>query len=162
MRKLPALVLVSLLTFTIGVGISRRFLRPGVNRSVKLFGPPCREGLVSVEPQLDIPLRITVSGAACDSPQEARVQWAAENVGTAPISRFEIRSVETYDRPVAGRKGVITIGSTLYPHHTSTGLVGSSASTGVAGAPVLMSYKLTVWSVTYADGKTWTRAPAER
>ena len=86
----------------------------------------------------------------------------AENIGTVTISRFEIRSIETYDRPVGGRKGVITIGSSLNPHRTTTGLVGSSAINGVAGASVLMSYKLTVWSVTYADGKTWTRAPAER
>ncbi len=164
------IVFVGLITFTLGVGISsRRFVRPHVNRSAKLIGPPCREGLVSVEPQLDVPLRITISDAACDRPQEARVQWVAENIGPVPISRFEIRSIgfeirsiETYDRPVDGRKGVITIGSSLDPHRTTTGLVGSSAISGVAGAPVLTSYKLTVWSVTYADGKTWTRAPAER
>ena len=163
MKKFLARVFVGLLTFTFGVTISsRRFVRPHVNRSVRLFGPPCREGLVSVEPQLDVPLRITISDAACDRPQEARVQWVAENIGTVTISRFEIRSIETYDRPVGGRKGVITIGSSLNPHRTTTGLVGSSAINGVAGASVLMSYKLTVWSVTHADGKTWTRAPAER
>ena len=163
MKKISALVFVGLITFTLGVGISsRRFVRPHVNRSAKLIGPPCREGLVSVEPQLDVPLRITISDAACDRPQEARVQWVAENIGKVQISRFEIRSIETYDRAVDGRKGVMTIGSNLDPHQTTTGLIGSSALSGVAGAPVLTSYKLTVWSVTYADGKTWTRAPAER
>src|SRR5216117_2040851 len=135
MKKFLARVFVGLLTFTFVVAISsRRFVRPHVNRSVSLF----------------------------DRPQEARVKWVAENIGTVTISRSEIRSIETYDRPVGGRKGVITIGSSLNPHRTTTGLVGSSAINGVAGASVLMSYKLTVWSVTYADGKTWTRAPAER
>ncbi len=158
MKTFPALVFVGLLTFTLGVGISsRRFVLPRVNRSVKLFSLPCREGLVSVEPQLDVPLRITVSDAVCNSPQEARVQFVAENIGTVAISKFEIGGIDTYDRPVDGRKGVNTIGSNLYPHHTSTGLIGSSAITGLAGAPVLTSYKLTVWSITYADGKTWTR-----
>src|SRR2546430_6065692 len=64
MKKFLARVFVGLLTFTFGVTISsRRFVRPHVNRSAKLFGPPCREGLVSVEPQLDVPLRITISYA---------------------------------------------------------------------------------------------------
>jgi len=158
MKKLPAFVIVGLLTFTLGVGMSaRRFVRRHVNQSVKLLGAPCREGLVSVEPEADVPLRVTVSDTACDSPQEARVQWVAENIGKVQISRFEIRSIEAYDRAVDGRKGVMTIGSNLYPHQTTTGLIGSSAITGVAGAPVLTSYKLAVWSVTYADGKTWTR-----
>jgi hypothetical protein len=158
MKKLPTLILVGLLTFTFGVAIgSRHFVSPSVNRTVKLFGPPCRPGLVSIDPQPEVPIRITVSDAVCNSSYEVRVQFVAENIGTVPISTFEIGGIDTYDRPVAGRKGVNT-GSNLYPRQTNTGWIGSSAIPNVGDAPVLTSYKLTIWSVTYADGRTWTRA----
>ena len=161
MPKLATLTLIGLLTFTFGVAISsRRFVRPRFDRLPlpELSGPPCREGLVSVEPQPQVPIRITVSGTVCNSPQEARVQFVAENIGTVAITKFEIGGIDAYDRPVYGRKGVNRIGSNLYPHYTDTGWIGTSSIADVGGAPVLTNYKLTVWSVTYVDGKTWTRA----
>jgi hypothetical protein len=66
-------------------------------QSKLVLGPPCREGLVSIEPQPDAAVRITVLNAACDNPQRASVQFLVENIGTSPISEFEIRAIETYD-----------------------------------------------------------------
>jgi hypothetical protein len=159
MKKLTPLILVGLLTFAFGIAIGlRRSVQPPFDRLLKVSGTPCREGLVTVEPQPHVPIRIAISDAACNGPQEARVQFVAENIGTVAISKFEIGGVDTYDRPVDVRKGENMIGSNLYPHHTTTGLIGGSAGTVGAGAPVLKSYQITVWSITYADGKTWTRA----
>ena len=159
MKKLLILVFIGLLTLSFGVAVaSRHFVSRKVSPAVKLVGPPCRAGLVSVDPQPEVPIRITVSDAVCNSSYEARVQFVAENIGAVPISKFEIGGIDTYDRPVDGRKGVNTIRSNLYPRQTNTGWIGSSAIPNVGRAPVLTSYKLTIWSVTYADGKTWTRA----
>ena len=158
MKKLLTLVFVGLLTLSFGVAVaSFHFVSPRVSPAVQLVGPPCRSGLVSIDPQPEVPIRITVSDAVCNSSYEARVQFVAENIGTVPISTFEIGAIDTYDRPVAGRKGVNT-GSKLYPRQTNTGWIGSSAIPNVGDAPVLTSYKLTIRSVTYADGRTWTRA----
>jgi hypothetical protein len=159
MKKLLALVFVGLLTLSFGVAVaSCHFVSSRVRPAVQLVGPPCRVGLVSIDPQPEVPIRITVSDAVCNSSYEAKVQFVAENIGTVPISKFEIGGIDTYDRPVEGRKGVNTIGSNLYPRQTNTGWIGSSAIPKSGGAPDLTSYKLSIRSVTYADGRTWTRA----
>ena len=159
MKKLLILVFIGLLTLSFGVAVaSRHFVSRKVSPAVKLVGPPCRAGLVSVDPQPEVPIRITVSDAVCNSSYEARVQFVAENIGAVPISKFEIGGIDTYDRRVDGRKGVDTIGSNLNPRQTNTGWIESSAIPNAGGVPVLTSYKLTIRSVTYADGRTWTRA----
>ena len=85
------------------------------------------------------------------------MQFVAENIGAEAIRKFEIAGVDTYDRPVNGRKGVDTIGFDLYPHQSTAGVIGGSAIVGNAGAQLLKSYTLTVSAITYADGKTWPR-----
>jgi len=124
-----------------------------------VFGPPCREGLVSAEPQTDAPLRLTIADAGCDNSQTASVQFVAENVSSSPIIQFEIRAIETYDELVDQGGGVTTIGIVLNPHHTQTGFIGGGVITGACGKPVgpLKTYQVTVWSVTFGDGRTWTR-----
>ena len=125
-----------------------------------VLGPPCREGVVSAEAQPDAPLRITIGDAGCDKPQTASVQFVVENVGSSPISQFEVRAIETYDELVDEGTGVTTMGLVLYPHQTQIGFIGSGVITAAGGKPVgpLKTYQVTVWSVTFSDGTTWRRS----
>jgi hypothetical protein len=158
MKKLHTLVFVGSLVLSSGVAFAAfHFVNPSVSPAVKLVGPPCRSGLVSIDRQPEVPIRITVSDAVCNSSYEAKVQFVAENIGTVAINTFEIGALDTYDRPIAGRKGVNT-GSKLEALQTYTGWISSSAMPNAGDAPILTSYKLTIRSVTYADGRTWTRA----
>ena len=163
MKNLTRFVLIAASTLIVGSGatagwfVYRHSSRPQSPRLV--LGPPCREGLVSVEPQVDAPIRIKIAEAACDNPQGASVQFVAENISSSPISQFEIRTIKTYDELVDQGSGVTTMDSILYPHQTRTGFVGGGVITAAGGKAVgpIKSYQLTVWSVTFADGKTWTR-----
>ena len=163
MKKLTRLVLITAAVLTAGSVataawfILRHSRRPQSQKLV--LGSPCRDGLVSVEPQLDAPMRITISNAACDNPQGASVQFLAENISSSPISQFEIRAIETYDGLVDQGSGVTTMGALLHPHETRIGFIGGGVITAAGGKPVgpLKHYQLTVWSATFADGKTWTR-----
>jgi hypothetical protein len=163
MKKLARLVLIAAAILIAGsVATAAWFLfrqsrRPQSQKLV--LGPPCRDGLVSVEPQFDAPMRITISNAACDNPQGASVQFLAENISSSPISQFEIRAIETYDQLVDQGSGVTTMGPLVHSHETRIGFIGGGVITTAGGKPVgpLKHYQLTVWSVTFADGKTWTR-----
>ena len=125
-----------------------------------VLGPPCREGVVSAEPQPDAPLRITIGDAGCDTPQTASVQFVVENISSSPISQFEIRAIETCDELVEEGTSVTTMGRVLYPHQMQNGFIGSGILSGAGGKPVgpLKSYQVTVWSVTFSDGTTWRRS----
>lgn len=144
---------------TAGWLILRHSRRP---QSKLVLGPPCREGLVSIESQPDAAVRITVLNAGCDNPQRASVQFLAENIGSSPISEFEVRAIETYDELIDQGSGVTSMGEVLKPHQERIGFIGGGVMTAAGGKPVgpLKSYQLTVWSVRFADGKTWTRRRA--
>lgn len=136
--------------------------RPGVSdlrRAIELSGPPCREGLVTAEAQPDIPLRLTVGKSACASPQEVKAEFEAENIGSVTIKTFTVRALGDYDRAISIRKGVDIASGVLKPHQTTTGIVGTGTGDPKA---TLTSCKLTVWSITYADGQTWNRSPVEK
>jgi hypothetical protein len=165
MKKLSRLVLIAMVIIAIGsIATAGWFVFRHSRRSSQKFvlGPPCRDGLVSVETQTDAPLRITISNAACDNPQGASVQFLAENISSSPISQFEIRAIETYDELVDQGSGVTSMGAVLHPHETRMGFIGGGVITAAGGKPVgpLKHYQLTVWAVTFADGKTWTRRVA--
>ena len=163
MKRLTARLIVGLLTFTIGIGAASAWvvLRRSPAKSNKLLsGIPCRDGLVSVEPQVDVPLRITISEAVCDNPQGASVQFVVENVSSKPISKYDICRIATYEGLIDDKSGVTTMGTILQPHQTKIGFIGGGVITGAGGVPVgeLKSYKLGVWSVIFADGSTWKRS----
>jgi hypothetical protein len=166
MKKITRLVLVAAIVLSAGfVAMAAWFVfrhsrRPQSQKFV--LGPPCRDGLVSVEPQTDSPMRITILTSACDNAQTASVQFLAENVSSSPITQFEIRAIETYDELVDQGSGVTAMGALLHPHETQIGFIGGGVITAAGGKPVgpLKHYALTVWSVTFDDGKTWTRRVA--
>ena len=163
MKNLTRCVLIVASILIVGSGatagwfVYRHSRRPQSRKLV--LGPPCRESLVSVEPQVDAPIRIKISDAACDNPQGASVEFVAENISSSPISQFEIRAIETYDELIDQGSGVTTMGPIFFPHQTRIGFIGGGVMTAAGGKAVgpLKSYQLTVWSVTFADGKTWTR-----
>lgn len=110
-RRVAIRIFAALLTFLIGVATpSVWFLNH--YQAAKSFrflsGPPCREGLVSVESRPAVPLHITISDTACQNPQSANVQFLVENLSTKPISKYEIRSVQTYEELIDEGLGVAT------------------------------------------------------
>jgi hypothetical protein len=155
MKRLAIRLIAVLLTFLIGTAATSAwfiFRRLPVQSNKLLSGPPCREGVVSVEPQHGVPLLIKISEAACDNPQVASVHFVVENISSKPISKYNIRSIETYERFLNDGSGVIE-GGILQPRQTRRGFLGG----GVMQVGELKSYKLAVWSVTFTDGTTWTR-----
>jgi hypothetical protein len=95
MKSLTAHLIVALLTFIVGIAAASAWsvLRRSPTKSNKpLSGIPCRHGLVSVEPGLNVPLRISISEAVCDNPHGASVHFVVENVSSKPISKYDIRS----------------------------------------------------------------------
>ena len=68
MRRLAARLGMALITFLVGVAIASIGFRRESVKSVRLLsGPPCTKGIVSVEPQYQVPLRISISDTACQS-----------------------------------------------------------------------------------------------
>ena len=166
MKKLTTRLIIALLTFVIGiaaVSVWFVFHRAPSKANSLLSGPPCRDGLVSVESQPDVPLRISISESVCENPQMTSVHFMVENVSSEPISKYEIRSIETYGRIIDDGGGVTTEGAILQPHQKHEGFIGGGVLAGVGGVPVgeLKSYKLAVWSVTFADGTTWSRPSSQ-
>jgi hypothetical protein len=155
---------VALLTFLIGVATSSVWFL-NHHQPAKSFrflsGPPCREGLVSVESRPAVPLHITISDTACQNPQSANVQFLVENLTPKPISKYEIRSVQTYDELIDEGLGVSTETiEPLQPRQTQIGFLGGGVLKRSGGKPVseLKSFQLVVWSINFADGTKWTRS----
>src|SRR5688500_12133459 len=115
----------ALLTFLIGVGAAAVWspiYDQQVNSPRLLPGQPCREGLLSVESRTGVPLRVTISDTACEKPHSANAQFIVENLSTKPISKYEIRSVLTYEELIDEGLGVSTETiEPLLPHQTQTG-----------------------------------------
>ena len=160
MERLTIRLIIAVLTFIIGIAaVSAWFTsHQSPDQSGRLLsGPPCREGLVSVEPQLNAPLQIKISEATCDNPQEANVYFVVENISSKPIIRFVIRSIKTYERLVNDGSSVTIEGaSPVQPRHTINGFLGGGVRTrGGEWVGELQTNQLTVWSVTFADGTTW-------
>jgi hypothetical protein len=159
MKKVVIGLIVGFATFSVGIFIgSRTRVRPNFQPPIKLSGLPCRESLLSIEPQDGVPIRLIILNSRCASPHSAEVQVVAENIGTEVITRFEIGGIGTYDRPVTGRKGVNIVGSKLAPHQTTTGIVETDTLNDETSR-MLTRFTLLVWSITYADGKTWNHPP---
>ena len=163
MKNLTTRLIIALLTFVIGIAAASVwfvFYRSSSKPNELLSGLPCRDGLISVESKLNVPLRISISEAVCDNSQGASVHFMVENVSSEPISKYEIRSIETYERLTDDGSGVTTEGAILQPHQTQIGFIGGGVLRGAGGVPVgeLKGYKLAVWSVTFADGRTWSRS----
>ena len=158
MRRLAARLGMALITFLIGVAIASIGFRRESVKSVRLLsGPPCTNEIVSVEPQYQVPLRISISDTACQSSHEANVQFVVENISSKPIIKYEIRSIMKYDNLVDDGLGVSTEGfGNLGSHQTQTGFIGG----GVLQVGELRDFQLTVWSVTFGDGTKWTRSSA--
>ena len=162
-KRLAIRIFVALLTCLTGVAISSVWFLNHYQPAKSfryLSGPPCREGLVSVESRPGVPLHITISDTACENPRCANVQFLVENVSTKPISKYEIRGVETYDELNDDGLGVSTVpAKPLQPHQTEIGFLGGGVMTRAGGIPVseLKSFQLVVWSVDFADGTKWTR-----
>jgi len=163
-RRFVIRIFVALLTFLIGVAISSVWFlnhyQPAKSTRL-LSGPLCREGVVSVESRPAVPLRITISDTACEKPQSASVQFLVENVSTKPISKYEIRGVQTYDE--LRDEGLSVLTETiepLQPRQTQIGFLGGGVLKGSGGRPVseLRRFELVVWSITFADGTKWTRS----
>ena len=162
MRKIAIGMFAALLTFVIGVATSSFVNRTQPAKPFRhLSGPTCREGLLSVESRPAVPLRITVSDTACEKPQSASVQFLVENVGTKPISKYEIHGVQTYEELTDTGFGVLTERvEPLQPGQTDIGFLGGGVLKGAGGKPVgeLKSFELVLWSVEFADGTKWTRS----
>ena len=155
MRRFAARLGIALLTFLFGIGIASIGFRHESIKEVRLLsGPPCAHGIVSVELQSQVPLRISISDTACQDSDSANVQFAVENIGSKPIIKYEIRGIMSYDGLVDDGLGVSTGGfENFQPHQTQTGYIGG----GVLKVGGLKGFKLTVWSVDFADGTKWTR-----
>jgi hypothetical protein len=139
MKRLTPGLVVALLTFIVGIAAASAWsvLRRSPAKSNKLLsGARCRHGLVSVEPQLNVPLRISISEAVCDNPQGASVHFVVENVSSKPISKYDIRRVVTYEGLIDDKSGVTTEGTILQPHQTKIGFIGGGVITGAGGVPV--------------------------
>jgi len=163
-RRLATRIFAALLTFLIGVATSSVWFfnhyQPAKSFRF-LSGPPCREGLVSVESRPGVPLHITISDTACQNPQSADVQFLMENLSTKPISKYEIRSVQTYEELIDEGLGVVTETiEPLQPRQTQIGFLGGGVLKRSGGKPVsyLKSFQLVVWSINFADGTKWTRS----
>ena len=164
MRRLGIRIFVALITFLIGVTISSLWF--GINSQPAqpfrlLSGPPCRKGVVSVESQRDSPLRITISDTSCRDSQTANVQFVVENLSGKPISKYEIRGLLRYDQVIDNGLGVrAETVEPLQPGQTQIGFLGGGVLKLAGGKPVseLRGFKLSVWSIDYADGTNWTRA----
>lgn len=163
-RRLAIRLITGLLTFLIGaatVAVWSPIHDQRVNSPKLLQGQPCRDGLVSVESRPDLPLRVTISDTACDNPRSANARFIVENVSTKPISKYEIRSVQTYDELIDEGSGVSTEPiQPLLPHQTEIGFLGGGVMKRSCGKPVseLRSFQLVVWSISFSDGTTWTRS----
>ena len=162
MKRLTIRLIAALLTFLIGIAVASAwfvFRRSPVQSNKLLSGPPCRDGVISVEPQRTAPLQIRISEAACDNAQVADVHFVVKNISSKPISKYDIRSIETYERFFNDGSGV-SEGGILQPQQTRRGFLGGGVIGDVGGVPVgeLKSYKLAVWSVIFTDGTTWTRS----
>jgi hypothetical protein len=119
-----------------------------------LSGPPCTNGIVSVEPQSQVLLRLSISDTACQNSHSANVQFAVENIGSKAIIKYEIRSILKYDGLLDDGLGFSTAGiENFQPHQTRMGFIGG----GVLKVGELKGFQLTVWSVTFSDGTNWTR-----
>ena len=162
-RRFAIRLFVALLTFLIGVTTFTVWFRnhPPAAKSFRfLSGPTCRAGLVSVESQPAALLHITVSDSECRDRQTANVQFLVENLSTKPISKYEIRAVQTYDELIEDGLGVTAVrGEPLEPRETETGFLGGGVLNGAGGKPVgeMKGFQLVVWSIEFADGTTWTR-----
>jgi len=122
------------------------------------LGPACRSGFVSVDLQPDAPVQITIADTACKNNQFVTVNYVAENISSSPITEFQISAIQTYDDFVDAGTSVTLMG-TLQPDQIRSGLIGGGSITSVCGRPVgpLRQFQLTVSSVKFADGKTWSR-----
>ena len=162
MKKFSIRLLVALITFVIGVGAASLWSvgrRDRVKTVDQLTGPPCVSDVVSVDHQPNIPLHISLADTACYD-HVTLAQFVVENTGTKTISRYEIRGIRTYERSIDTGLGVSTSGTTLEPQQSRDGGLGTNEGT-VRGVAVgrLTSLKLSVWSIVYADGTTWTSLP---
>lgn len=163
-RRVAIRIFAALLTFLIGVATSSVWFLNHYQPAKSfrfLSGPPCREGLVSVESRPAVPLHITISDTACQNPQSANVQFLVENLSNKPISKYEIRSVQTYEELIDEGLGVATeIIEPLQPRQTQIGFLGGGVLKRSGGKPVshLKSFHLVVWSIDFADGTKWTRS----
>src|SRR6266542_1527230 len=162
MKRLTKLVLIVALILVIGSIATAGWLgfRHARHEQPRLvFGPPCRQGIVSVETQPDAPVRLTIADASCDKPQTARVQFVAENVSSLAISQYEARAIETYDELVDKGSGVTEMGLVFNPDEKRIGFIGGGVVTAAGGKPVgpLRLYQITLASVTFTDGTTWKR-----
>lgn len=164
LRRFAIRIFVALLTFLIGAAITsvsfRNHHQPAESFRF-LSGPPCREGLVSVESHPAAPLRITIADTDCQDSQSGNVQFLVENLSAKPISKYEIRGIQTYDELIDEGLGVSTENvEPLQPRQTQVGFMGGGVMKRSGGKPVseLRSFQLVVWSVDFADGTKWTRS----
>jgi len=159
MKKLAKLILVVEI-LTVGYIVAGRRLRfwlaPPPQPKLVL-GPACQKGLVSVETQLDAPVRLTIVDAGCDQPQSASVSFIAENVSSLAITKYEVRAIETYDELVHNGSSVTSMGRVFNPHEMRTGFIGGGVVMIASGRPAgpLRQYQIALASVTFVDGTTW-------
>jgi len=164
MRSVALRIFAALATFLIGVTISSVWflIHPQPAKSVRLLsGPPCREGLVSGESLPDAPMRITILDTACRDLRTANVHFVVENLSAKPISKYEIRGVQTYDELRDHGLGVGTdTTEPLQPRQTQIGFMGGGVLMRAGGKPVseLRKFQLVLWSVDFTDGTNWTRS----
>ena len=166
MRRIVPRLVVSSLTFLIGVGATYFLparLRHPLSPDALPAGPPCRDGWVSAEPQPGAPLRLSILGAACQGSRTPLVRFEVENVSARPISYY---SVFLYEIPEDATRG--RYGSGLGPEvgyfqplqKRAESLGGDGLGYGPGGTPVrVKEYALAVCSVSYTDGTWWHGGP---
>jgi hypothetical protein len=156
MRRLVTRLTIASITFLVGIGIASISLRrESIKRSRLFSGPPCAQGLVSVEPQSQAPLRISILDTACRDSYSASVQFVLENMGSKPIIKYEIQGTLNYDGLVDEGIGVSTEWREAFqPLQKRTGVIGG----GVLKVGQLRGFKLAVRSVDFADGTKWSRS----
>ena len=165
MKKTAIGLVVFVSTFLIGVFIANKVFdlrRVFVNElKVVKFDETCGN-VVSVESQPNAPLRISGVSASCPGSQGSNIGFRVENVSDKPVIRYEIRAIRSceylsYDDSL---KSTALLTNVLLPGETKFGFMRSDRVAFDGGVRVgdLKSLKLTVWSVTLADGTTWVRA----
>jgi len=91
--------------------------------------------------------------AACTH-LSTNITVAIENISSKPIVKFELSDPSTHDSTI-GRNLILTSGlaSAMEPHEIRSESISKTRSS----AGQLTSFQITVRSVTFADGTTWSR-----
>lgn len=156
MNKYAVRAVVALLTFLIGVSMyTAMFSR---HRKVTTVIMPLANarncyGLVSVESHSQGPVRLAVDQAACTH-LSTTVRFTLENISDKPIVKYEVRGLRTQGPTISNNVNLTSeFDNAMEPHEIRTEVIEERSDS----AGQLTGFQVVLWSVTFADGTTWSR-----